>query len=949
MSKNRDDFDEKTKTIARRRVNGICSNPDCKIPTQGPSSTLDNGIEFIGEVAHICAASKDGPRYDEDQTTEDRKSINNALFLCSNCAEKIDKNMGIDYPKELLYSWKQDAEKEAKLNFGKSFKNKGWDIISFDNLETDYASALTCVGMTQKNVISCPRFEETINDVKKYLKTNSNCCLYGVSGSGKSLTAYQIAYDYYNDGFEILKLKNNYDNDCINIPQKDKLFLLIDNAHYLSDELVLDICSKTNKNIVALFVASNEIYKVKNELNELNIEQIINPIDSLVLPCVEFNLEKAITTLKTFCIEHSKELLPIVSQFDSHIGDDYLDTPIQHRIEYAANQPQNTPWLFNYALIGGWQKAKTDVLNIRKHNRADFLLFIIAIVQIFTLDKGLNLKLLEELSKFYTNDLNWFKDSIKILNKKNMLLFENTLIKLKHIEYAKRIIASFEDEKDSKLQNAILKLLDYFISQFDKKREVFSLLNVLEFNCRNKLHYYFYKYNEKLSSLLKTCLNKEEYSEYNIYLVDFILNFQWTDEEKTPLFEILISNSDIVLFWVETYSLKTAYSLDRLINTFINVRETFPMRFLVFSTELAKKLADDISQFPLSRELHSLVHFVDRLMFFTTKSWNQTFLDNLKDDKIKINNFNDLYIYFEYLKIFGRSSENLIYKNIEKNLDDITSLFNKDHTIAYRFEVHILFYSYFKHDCIENAKILEKFINNLNETDIAKKINSITKRELEHSGGFLFFIKDLDKAKFNNIIKLIDFDYLNNFIDYKDLKNSHSIITFFTIVSYSNYGKKKIKRLFEDNLKNASYFNQKTCKIIPELVIKKSQSSPSTKVNLEMSVISWKEVLKILKSLYKIDKEETIKIIFNNKSDIQNAIYLSQNTGLEGCCQFLEFIEKIVPNVNELLFDGIDIDKAEKHWKERLKGKKNEKVAVNMLINMAKKSKYSFTRLANLR
>lgn len=947
MKKRRDDFDGKTKELARRRVNGICSNPNCKIQTQGPSITLEDGIEFIGEVAHICAAAKGGPRYDDNQSPEARKSINNAIFLCSNCAEKIDKNGGVDYLKEILYSWKKEAEKEARLNFSKSFKNKGWDVISFDNLETNYASALTGIGMTQKNVISCPRFENTINEVKKYLSTNFNGCLYGISGSGKSLTAYQIAYDYYNDGFEILKLKNNYDDTSIFIPKKDKLFLLIDNAHYLSNELIHDICNKTNKNIVALFVASNEIYKLKNESNEVNIEQIIDPIDNLILPCVEFNLEKAIEILKIFCIKHSQELLPIVRKFDSHIGDDYFDMPIERRIEYAVNQKNTTPWLFNYALTGGWQSARKDVFSVRKHNRADFLLFIIAVGQVFTLDKGLNVKLLEDLSKFYNNDSNWFKDSIKILDKKNMLVFENSLIKLKHIEYAKRIITSFDEETDDEIKDSILKLLDYFISQFDKKRELFSLLNVLSFNCRNKLYYYFYKNNKTLPSLLKMCLNKEEYSEYNIYLVDFILNFPWNDEGKEPLFKILTSRSDVVLFWIENYTLKTAYSLHSLVNTFINMKKEFSMKFLDFSLELAKKLATDISKYPLSKELYSLANFVDRLIVFTSPSWNQTFLDNLSDDKIKIKNFSDLYIFFEYLKIFGRAADNLFYKNIEKNLDDIANLFNKDHTRAYRFEIHILFYSYFKQDCVANAKILENFINKLNEKDIAQKINTLSKRELETSAQFLYFVKQLDIIKFKKIIKSINFDYLNTFVDYKDLKKSRSIIIFLTTISDSNYGKKKIKRLFEDNLKDTSYFNQKTCKIIPELVINKVQSSSNTKVDLEMSVISWKEVLKIIKLLYKIDKEVTVKIIFDNKSDIQKAIYLSQNTGLEGCDIFLNFIEKIVPNINELLFADMDIDEAEKNWKNRLDGKKTEKDAVNKLINMAKISGYPIKDIAN--
>lgn len=53
----------------------------------------------MGKVAHITAAAVGGPRYMKELSEEDRKSITNAIFLCSNCADLIDKNKGIDYSK----------------------------------------------------------------------------------------------------------------------------------------------------------------------------------------------------------------------------------------------------------------------------------------------------------------------------------------------------------------------------------------------------------------------------------------------------------------------------------------------------------------------------------------------------------------------------------------------------------------------------------------------------------------------------------------------------------------------------------------------------------------------------------------------------------------------------------------------------------------------------------
>ena len=192
----RDDFSAKTKEILRRRVNGICSNPECNHPTQCASLTNSDEVEYVGVAAHICAASKDGPRYDPKQTPEERKSIDNGIHLCKICADKIDYNNGIDYPAALLRNWKRQAEKRAREAFQMQIRNNGWVVIEFDNLETSYSAPLTGIGLNQKHIKVCPRFENTIAEVKKYLNLNHSCCLYGKSGSGKSLTAYQIAYYY---------------------------------------------------------------------------------------------------------------------------------------------------------------------------------------------------------------------------------------------------------------------------------------------------------------------------------------------------------------------------------------------------------------------------------------------------------------------------------------------------------------------------------------------------------------------------------------------------------------------------------------------------------------------------------------------------------------------------------------------------------------------------------
>ncbi len=111
MSNNRDDFSISTKALLANRVGLRCSNPNCRKLTCGANDDLSK-ITNIGVAAHICAAAKGGPRYNESMSAEERKAPDNGIWLCQNCAKLIDSDTK-RYTIELLRAWKQIAEEYA--------------------------------------------------------------------------------------------------------------------------------------------------------------------------------------------------------------------------------------------------------------------------------------------------------------------------------------------------------------------------------------------------------------------------------------------------------------------------------------------------------------------------------------------------------------------------------------------------------------------------------------------------------------------------------------------------------------------------------------------------------------------------------------------------------------------------------------------------------------------
>ena len=88
----RDDFTQDTIRKLGERVTLLCSNPSCSAPTKGPHTDRSKTIS-LGKACHIHAAAPGGPRYDASQLKEERGSIDNGIWLCSNCGTLVDTDV----------------------------------------------------------------------------------------------------------------------------------------------------------------------------------------------------------------------------------------------------------------------------------------------------------------------------------------------------------------------------------------------------------------------------------------------------------------------------------------------------------------------------------------------------------------------------------------------------------------------------------------------------------------------------------------------------------------------------------------------------------------------------------------------------------------------------------------------------------------------------------------
>ena len=100
-------YSDKTLKRLFARSQNQCAMPKCTGP-------IIIGETIVGEVCHIRARRKNGPRFDPNLTARQRNEYRNLLVLCRTCHKLVDSN-GETYTVELLSEIKELQDREGGL------------------------------------------------------------------------------------------------------------------------------------------------------------------------------------------------------------------------------------------------------------------------------------------------------------------------------------------------------------------------------------------------------------------------------------------------------------------------------------------------------------------------------------------------------------------------------------------------------------------------------------------------------------------------------------------------------------------------------------------------------------------------------------------------------------------------------------------------------------------
>jgi hypothetical protein len=187
----------------------------------------------------------------------------------------------------------------------------------------------------------------------------------GDSGSGKSITVWQLAHELHIRGWQVLRLDTVQKPTLIRT-QGWQTVAVADDSQIFASDMVEQLHELANERLKLIFGTTDPSGEKHG--------------------AVRAAAKTAVEALASHCRKNRQTLLPIVRRFDSHIGDGFLDERIESRIDYAAKE--QTPWQFIYVLRGGNRKVREMLDAARDFAQADLLLVLIAVRQLATSDAG---------------------------------------------------------------------------------------------------------------------------------------------------------------------------------------------------------------------------------------------------------------------------------------------------------------------------------------------------------------------------------------------------------------------------------------------------------------------------------------------------------------------------------------------------------------------------------
>ena len=475
----------------------------------------------------------------------------------------------------------------------------GWEFVTFEH-QRGIEAAVAGERLGPRDVDSCPRLPH-IESARRDLDLVHRVDITGGPGCGKSITVWHLARELNRSGWHVLRPTSPYPADAgplLNAVKASawKSVCVVDDAQTLSDGFTHNL----------------------NELATPRLRVITGTTDPMGEKprSVRIPAQIAVEVLAGYYRSRQRELLPIVRRYDFRIGDDYMSTPLEGRIDRAAES--DTPWQFSFVLRGGWNQAREQLASLRDFDRADLLFVLVASRQLLTLDAGSHIEDIVADARAMGRTEGWVIAGIDLMRSQGAILPDDPLRCL-HIRAAVVAIRSALSQRREDTFPALLSVLRRMVYARNTSIRGISWLTeqVLGTDALRELRWGDERFFEpqRLKELLERLLASASPLARRdaAFLMSRLLWYQELGKEK------LHAHVATLREWLEAATAENCYALGEFVNY---IGDEAPYNELVIS--MNPECLWRSVQASQPQDGYAWGHFLGRLAYAGSSNWRAT-------------------------------------------------------------------------------------------------------------------------------------------------------------------------------------------------------------------------------------------------------------------------------------------------------------------------------------
>ncbi len=807
----------------------------------------------------------------------------------------------------------------------------GWTHVTFTNLR-GLESAIAGQRLGPADVVACPRLPQ-LAAAHRQLDVVNHVEITGPAGCGKSITAYQIAYDFLQRGWEVLRPSDAVEFEHVLLRSAselaDKTVLVVDDGQTFTPQFRMELselASYTRKVLIT-----------------------ITDRDADIPGTIRISNSAAVDTLHRAYLKRRDEVLPIVSRLDNHIGERYLDTSIEHRINEAAKA--ETPWQFNFILRGGWQRARDEIDVLRDLDRADLLLIPIAVRQILYLDSAVPIDWIDHCARTLGRDSDWVSKSYEVLQKRQVILPGGPL-RCPHIRFASVALKCFfKSSKDPEYRSVVRLISEILCEEEVPLLGISWLLNDLRFADALRFQREHVIVTETIwQKLVTRCLNVTDSIERRNAAFALDALAQWVQDG----YKRLASHLNVIVRWIEQAEDKSAYGIANLINNLYNADH-----------DLIHDLVGQVCPETVARRLseasceggYAWGYLLGRLHLGTDEQWRIKFKASINKESLNklIENFDNEEIGHMSDLICGIAlyDEELAFRLLNAGFSTIDKALNESPLSTWEEMKNIIWFllghipKFLRHRKPDRRQreYSRRIARCLPIKKIAADLSHSRQRDWERYTRFVGeWLHEVDKRQYGRIIRSVDLNQLDEMTRGLWATPPRDLRLLISTLACDKGGEpaKSWVKLHADELEEIDPI---TTYVAPEVAA--SVAERGGRVNIfGHNGHEWGLAAYAVACLAKIDLTVACRVVENNLGRIIERISGLQTIDCDGLSSFLDVLSKLDAKLPQRILNMVDAEKAEKHWMMRLREKSKSKRTVAKLVVIAKQCEGDIAQVA---